>query len=972
MHSITQNTFVTKDGNGAVRHIEHIREPFRSPTIAEPSPGQLADEYLGEVAPLYQFAPKALGALEARLEGQPTGEDVQLHRSMVKDVAGSVVVSYAESYRGLPVWGADLSVHIAKGPMRVTSSTNTLPDEIALDNSPEEVAAAADAVLTPEGLSRLLGLAPARGVKKINSRRLVLYRYVPELRLDPEAQEPAAPNVAFEAKLPTLALPRVPESFRAGMHYAAAEVLFDLAVPAWGLLHWRALVEPKAGAVLYLRALVACVSPVTGAIFRMDPISLSGDATLIPAAPAASLNPWRTNLEIPDLNTAAPQPLSGVNVALQDVAAPAYPAPTTSAPYDFSYDTKTAEFAAVNAYYHVNWFLELMEGMGFDLDTYFDGTPRPIPVDHWAENGAVNARCNGNAAGNGTASLVFGVAQSGQTVGIADDLRVVLHELGHALLWDHVDSPNFGWAHSAGDSLAAILLDPESRAPDRFLTFPWPQGGGGPLDRRHDRSVASGWGFFGSMYNTQYAGEQVLSTTLFRIYRSVGGDSPYRADRAWAARYLVYLVIKAIGTLTTTTRDPRVFVTALMNADVTTASFEGHPGGCLHKVIRWSFEKQGLFQAAAVPGGGPVTREGDPPNVDVYVDDGRHGEYPYRLAFWENQDVWVRRKPDGGTTHQTPIVGKPCYFYVRVKNRGLQPATNVVVRGFHCNPGTGLAWPDHWAPMDTPSVAAAAPLPPGGSAVIGPLRWTPETVGHECLLAIVSADGDPANDTTVSGPVAHSRFVPFDNNVAQRNVTTIRVIDWKKLREALKKRVFRVVNPFPKMVEVELRPVLPKVLKEEGVEVVFQNPGSGRFHLGPYASRKIVMSGSGRTPIVPSRAQGAERTKPGILESEVTLGDGAGGLDDGVVKFRVDTLIDGQLMGGMTYLLTPEKGRPSLGGERESASVEARREESRAPSGDAAAAGRVDVAALKATIASQPGVKGVRVRQVCLDVDLEE
>lgn len=968
MLSLTQNTFATKDGKGAVRHLEHIREPFLSPRVAEPTAAQLADEYLGEVAQLYQLQPEALGTLDAQLEGGPTADELQLHREQVKDVAGSVVVSYSESYRGLPVWGVDLSVHIAKSPMRVTSSTSTLPEAVALDNDPDEAAAEAADAVSAEGLSRLLGLAPAKGVKKINSSRLVLYRYDPAQRLDPEAQAPAAKTVAFDAKLPTLPLPPVPESFHAGMHYAAAEVLFDLAVPGWGLLHWRAIVEPKTGAVLYLRALVSCA---TGSIFRMDPISLSGDATLIPAAPAASLNAWRTNLPIPDLDPAAPQPLAGVNVALQDVDLPAEASPTTDSPYDFTYGAKTPEFAAVNAYYHVNWFLELMEEMGFDLDAYFDGTARPIPVDHWAKGLAVNASCNGNAAGNGTGSLRFGAAQSGQTVGIADDVRVVLHELGHALLWDHVSSPNFGWAHSAGDALAAILMDPESRAPDRFLTFPWPQAGTGPLDRRHDRAVGAGWGFFGSMYNTQYSGEQVLSTTLFRIYRSIGGDSPYLADRRWAARYVVYLIVKAIGTLTTTTTDPRVFVTALMNADLTTTSFEGHPGGCLHKVIRWSFEKQGLFQPAAVPGGGPVTREGDPPDVDVYVDDGRHGEYPYLLAFWENQDMWVRRAPDGGTTHQPPIVGRPCFLYVRVKNRGLKPAQNVVVRGFHCNPGAGLVWPDHWAPMDTPSAAAPGPIPAGGAAVVGPLRWTPDTVGHECLIAMASADGDPANDTTVTGPVAHSRFVPFDNNIGQRNVAPILVLDWKKLRELLRKLVFHVVNPFPKMVEVELRPVLPKALKTAGIEMAFGNPGAGRFRLGPYATKEIVMKASIKAPITPSRPweRIPERAKPGIAEPELTLGDGAAEeLAAATVKFRVDTLIDGHLMGGMTYLLVPSARQVPVGDG--AAEGEAAGEES-TPAQEGTVDGQADLATLKEAIEAQPGVKRVRLRHVRFDVDLD-
>lgn len=35
---------------------------------------------------------------------------------------------------------------------------------------------------------------------------------------------------------------------------------------------------------------------------------------------------------------------------------------------------KTTDFAAVNAYYHDNWFFRLIQGMGFDLNAYFDNT----------------------------------------------------------------------------------------------------------------------------------------------------------------------------------------------------------------------------------------------------------------------------------------------------------------------------------------------------------------------------------------------------------------------------------------------------------------------------------------------------------------------------------------------------------------------------------------------------------------------
>ena len=50
-------------------------------------------------------------------------------------------------------------------------------------------------------------------------------------------------------------------------------------------------------------------------------------------------------------------------------------------------------------------------------------------------------------------------------------------------------------------------------------------------------------------------------------------------------------------------------------------------------MIRWAFEKQGLYQDAEEPK--PNNKEGLPPPVDVYIEDGRHGEYRYQSELLE-------------------------------------------------------------------------------------------------------------------------------------------------------------------------------------------------------------------------------------------------------------------------------------------------------------------------------------------------
>ena len=49
-------------------------------------------------------------------------------------------------------------------------------------------------------------------------------------------------------------------------------------------------------------------------------------------------------------------------------------------------------------------------------------------------------------------------------LGIAADARWIWHEIGHVLLTTSVGELQFRFAHSPGDALAAIVLDPESDA----------------------------------------------------------------------------------------------------------------------------------------------------------------------------------------------------------------------------------------------------------------------------------------------------------------------------------------------------------------------------------------------------------------------------------------------------------------------------------------------------------------------------
>ncbi len=241
-------------------------------------------------------------------------------------------------------------------------------------------------------------------------------------------------------------------------------------------------------------------------------------------------------------------------------------------------------------------------------------------------------------------------ARALQQLGIANDRRWILHEISHLLIAGALGELELRFVHSVGDALAAVLCDPDSRVsladPDgpwedfRFQTFPWVD-----VQRRHDRSVLTGWSWSGAMHRDVlqtpelqlcglkgYDSEQILSTTLFRLYRILGGDTvdshgaPDVDRRRAASRVVLYLVLRGLETFVHWPLRAEELESALIDADVclTTCLRHGKKpiwvGGQAHKAIRWAFEAQGLHpEDTKYANNGP----GAPPPVDIYVKDGR-------------------------------------------------------------------------------------------------------------------------------------------------------------------------------------------------------------------------------------------------------------------------------------------------------------------------------------------------------------
>lgn len=901
-----------RDDDGTLRRVTHVREQFRPPDRAVESPQALARAYLEAVAEQYDIPEEAIADAGTPLAGElDVEEGSRLAFAEQKRTRDMVTVSFAQGLFGLPVWEAGFTVTMRGDPLGVVSSRSSFRHGVGAQ-PPNQQAPFLPDHLDEDDLREALRIE--HDTFEVNDVILRIYQFDPDERYHLEggapddSETPSQPtrpnrprdvargdeNAGREPSIraggpPVLPLPEVPENIEAGEHYVVTEVLFSTPPSGGGRsLNWRAFVEPETGAVLYLRAFVAHVS---GMVYENDPVDQTGDTTITPGDAASTLNTYRTSVTLPGLDSPSggTQELAGEYVTLADVDAPDEEPPTESSGADFDYDATTDDFAAVNAYYHCDALFRLMDDMGFDLGEYFDNTSFPVTVDHDAKGGVVNASAEGDGEGDGMGQFLFGKCVSGESAGIATEARTVMHEFGHTILWDSVESPNFGFAHSPGDALAVVLNDPETQltGSDRWVVFNWcPLG----TDRRADRDPAAGWSWGGANDTGGYSSEEILTTTLVRFYRAIGGDSSNRNARQFASRYVAYLIFAAVGSLATSpitpTDDPGDLEGALQTADLD--DFDGNTGGAYGKVIRWSFEQQGLYG-------------GDPPDVDVYIDDGRDGEYDYQRNFWNSTDIWNRYSDDGGTDHQVPVLDTTNYLYVRLRNRGSQRAENVDVRGFKCRPGAGLVWPDDWTPLATAELTDTA-VDAGGETVVGPFEWTPTEAGHECLLFVADDADDPSNvdpdDGTVTGSIPHWRLVPNDNNIGQRNVSPEAGGGGRTglVESFAEHSTFWLNNPLLEPADVVVNVSLPETLTSRDWDLIV-GAGQSSFTLPPRGSQELDLR------LVP----GGEFTA-----TDVRTGD----------AIEITAEVEGIPVGGLSYTLDPTiEGAPETSEEEPSVNL---------------------------------------------------
>src|SRR5438552_4819264 len=525
------------DDKQQVRQILHKGEYY----LLENNSARLAaSEYFQKLAEIYQLPAEQLKNMHQQVSFlDPIEQGIEYRQSEEKNFFDSTTIGYFQTIYNVPVWRTGMSVTIKQNPNRVVLSSNNSRDDIQLKlPSQQSIEKWRDMLLHyaipyktqgfalqktefiahGEFVHEILGLKTktSRGKKmetegrefpQLIRGRFYVYKYDAKNRQElPEQDKNKTDSIDVENFHPTLPLPPVSGKIKDGNYYLVAEITFSLYTPQFGHLNWLALVEVETDSILYFRALVDGIS---GKVFEHDPITTTGDLTNTSNQSNAVLENASfyisRNLSNLDGPISGTQHLRGTFININDVDTPSIAPPTKPSGTNFDFDVRTNDFAAVCAYYHANQLFDLVADLGFSVSTYFGGTTFPINIDHRDHYGTttgneINAFCSGNGAGGiGTVGFMLSdLTDTTNPIGRAVDKWVFWHEIGgHGTLWNHVDSANFGFAHSAGDGLAALQNDADSALrglSERFRYSPFRPISTSLPERRFDRDVATGWG----------------------------------------------------------------------------------------------------------------------------------------------------------------------------------------------------------------------------------------------------------------------------------------------------------------------------------------------------------------------------------------------------------------------------------------------------------------------------------------------
>lgn len=643
---------------------------------------------------------------------------------------------YHQVHNDIPVLHSHTQVTVRLRDARIVSNVNKLDYDLPRNLTPDSVT-----VTGPDAVNFVKGaLAEKFGSLEIGEVKLFIYRHkerdqqVP-YRVEAIREEMVSMGTAVD-----------------GQAYMCWRIELDTRQPKG---YWEILVNAVHKELVVVSDRRLFVS-LPAKVFNPDPITSTQDTSLSWGTPEATLNNECVDVSLENLDEALDGvfTLCGSWVKVVDRESPDFPTPETTT--DFRYDAKDRAFLSVMAYYYLDRLINLLRSFG--ITAYDTASNDAIEVDAQGYAGQDNSHFV--VPVGGTPFIAWG--EGG--VPDASDPGVICHEYGHALRYLLLGSgvPNSSYEEGFNDFLSCCFRDRYNTGQfDRANVFPWdncPDASWSDyrrcdLEERFDDAGFDAYGF--------YKKGNVYATGLWDVYQNIGGNSGNPNVRRQAADEMLHMYLETY--LLVGDNEPATdLIMGMIQVD------EARTGGLYKKVIWDAFRRRGLWS--------DMTPEG---NTDLCIRDsaGDTGEHASPSVHWHSPDIWVRNdppdsageNPDDG--HQHPINDVPNYLYVNVHNRGSVTATadDFTVEAFHCDPATGMLWPDHFTSMGI--LGLTADVPSGAVMRVGPFIWTPHILDHECLVAVVHGVADPAIPATLSQTVDHWKIIRFDNNVGQRNVS---------------------------------------------------------------------------------------------------------------------------------------------------------------------------------------------------------
>ena len=506
-----------------------------------------------------------------------------------------------------------------------------------------------------------------------------------------------------------------------------------------------------------------------------------------------------------------------------------------------AFAVRTDEFAAINAYLRATDFFWRLDFYGLPASVHLGFTALPVAIRYRAgivpgggDGRIVNAQVRWYpsptpaafpaplemrlaladlASNEGRVAAVRRKGARRAPLSMAAYRRWCWHEFGHVLIAGATNSLELHFAHSVGDALSAVLSDPGSALVGeghwRGVTYPWQS----LPDRRHDREARDGWSWSGTLGRPTrafagvgghhdlaqggYWSEELMSSSLFRLYQCLGGNAllaggmPDTARRIVAAEYTAYLIMSGVGLIgnsnVTLVRTAEKFVETLQAADQTmpelTVNTTKRHGGMAHKAARWAFEQQGAFASSTPPWS--HNAPGDPPDVDIYVRSRRPGSKggyePVTLQddahLADPAGVWVQWAKVG-PRRSFARGNRTNYVFAFVDNRGTKTALNASVRVFRAErlPGGAVPpWNDPaWMEIveDAPGDGGPQDVLPGARVKFGPFKWTDAKPRRNyAVIAIATCADDLANlDASAGYPCSLMPSEVVANVIADNNL----------------------------------------------------------------------------------------------------------------------------------------------------------------------------------------------------------